>query len=276
VSGDQILDVLPGACLAAGRLLAVLLVPPALLGLALRSLERLITSRLASRLGRRWVLVTGWLGVPVHELSHVAACWLFMHRVERVVLFDPDVRAVSLGRVEHTWSAINPWAQIGRLVIGVAPLIGGAAALIGVTHWLGPGVVLEPPVDPSAGIVATLSGLADELARMAREWWKAPSAPDAGTALWLFLCLCIGSHMAPSRADLTGSLAGLLVLVLVVVGVHLALALGGAEPGDPAAVATVLIAPLVTLLTVALLLVSLCTAVIWLLTWPLPRRVQSG
>jgi hypothetical protein len=269
------LELLPDACLAAARLLAVILVPPALLGLALRSLEQLITSRLASRLGRRWVLITGWLGVPVHELSHVLACWLFMHRVERVVFFDPDPRAASLGRVEHSWAPLNPWAQIGRLVIGVAPLIGGAAALVGLTHWLGPGVVLEPPVDPTAGIIATLSSLAADLGDMARAWWTTPRAPDGRTALWLFLCLSIGSHMAPSRADLTGSLAGLAVLIVAVIGVALALAMGGAQPGDPGTMAAALIAPLVALLSVALVLVSLCAVLVWLLTWPLPPRAPS-
>ena len=56
-------------------------------------LLELTTSRFLAntgRGGRTFFIVTGFLGTPVHELSHAAMCRLFGHRIKRIRLFAPD------------------------------------------------------------------------------------------------------------------------------------------------------------------------------------------
>src|SRR5688572_12226688 len=59
------------------------------LGLVLHWLEWLVQSALVRRFGWQSVLVTGWLGTSVHELSHTVLCPLFGHRIRELALFKP-------------------------------------------------------------------------------------------------------------------------------------------------------------------------------------------
>ena len=62
------MDALRLAALTTLRQALTILGPVAFLALLLHALEKLLSARLVTRLGWRGVLVTGWLGVPVHEL----------------------------------------------------------------------------------------------------------------------------------------------------------------------------------------------------------------
>ena len=99
----------------------------ALLTLLLHLVERRVSRRLSHRFGWRSVLVTGWLGVPLHELSHLAMCWVFRHRIVAYRLFDPDPRTGTLvllsaldnlvkgasGQAVQAWNAANPILKRG-------------------------------------------------------------------------------------------------------------------------------------------------------------------
>ncbi len=109
---------------------ALVLLPMAFFAIAVHWLEHFIQSRLATRFGWRSVLVTGWLGTPIHELSHAAMCLLFRHRIDEIQLFDPDVREGRLGYVRHSYRKGNWFEEAGNVLIGTAPLIGGSVVLM--------------------------------------------------------------------------------------------------------------------------------------------------
>ncbi len=222
-----------------------------LLGLlaALHLLERATGRYLAHQLGWRAVLATGWLGVPLHELAHLAAAILFRHRIVAFSLFDPDPVTGTLGYVRHAYSRRSAWQLLGTFFIGVAPLVAGALAIAALCAWMLPEAdraELALRVSALAGraslgapeLSAALAGLARELAL--RVWearsWLLP--------LQLYLLLCVGSHLAPSRADLLGALPGaLLALALVAAALLLATARGLSLAALPS-----LLAPLALLL----------------------------
>ena len=170
----------------------------------LHAVERLLSDRLQSRFGWRGVLVTGWLGVPVHELSHAAACLLFGHRIERLTLFAPDPRTGRLGSVQHAWDRRNLYQQAGRFFIGIAPLLGGAALLLLLTQLLGPTFAPAPLSNTGSALGDALRGGAAQAGALL----SALAGPDVvargRTWLYLYLCLCVGAHMAPSSTDLRG------------------------------------------------------------------------
>lgn len=240
--------------LCAGLALAGLLGLLALLHLV----ERATGRYLAHQLGWRAVLATGWLGVPLHELSHLAAAAIFRHRIVAYSLFDPDPVTGTLGYVRHAYRRRSAWQLLGTFFIGVAPAVAGGLAIAAVGAWM------LPPTD-RAELLARLAQLPDQathggaelalaLGALARELvvrtWQARS--------WLFplqlyLLVCIASHLAPSRSDLLGALPGGLLATALAAGAVVAASAAGAS----LVALPVLLAPVATLvLLVALLQLS--------------------
>jgi hypothetical protein len=250
----------------------------AVLTLLLHLVERRISRRLAHRFGWRSVLVTGWLGVPLHELSHLALCWVFRHRIVAYRLFDPDPRTGTLGYVQHAYQRRSPYQLVGNFFIGVAPLLAGSLVLLGALALLLPGA--PPPLSTApvpAGLGAQVGhvlGLAGATLARTFTW-----AHLASWQLWVFgaLALCVGTHLSPSRPDLAGGLPGLALLLGGLFGLNVcnrALSLG--PPDLWVRVAAGVAAPLLAVLCVALVLeVVLWLAVEALVRLTAPRRGVS-
>ena len=67
----------------------------------------------------------GIVGTAVHELSHVAMCVLFRHRIVGLKLFSLRPNKSEWGRVSHVWDKGSFYQSAGNFFIGAAPLIGG-------------------------------------------------------------------------------------------------------------------------------------------------------
>jgi len=228
----------------------------ALLAVALHLVERRVSRRLSHRFGWRSVLVTGWLGVPLHELSHLAMCWVFRHRIVAYRLFDPDPRTGTLGYVQHAYQRRSLYQLAGNFFIGVAPLLAGSLVLLGGLALLLPGA--QPPLStepapvgfgPQLSHVVGLAGLT--LGRMVT------LSNLTSWQLWLFLALalCVGAHLSPSCPDLTGALPGLALLLGLLFGLNVVNRAASLWPPELwVRVAAGVISPLLAVLCVALVL----------------------
>lgn len=261
-------DTLLASLEATGAQLVAVLGPLAACAVVLHQLQRVTAARLTTSFGPRAMLGTGWLGVPIHELSHVVACALFMHEIEEVRLFSPSAEDGTLGLVRHRAPAGNPWAEIGRFFIGVAPLIGGSLALWAVARLLLPSAALDAlgrfDVASGSGSVA-FSGLRQGAAAAAS---ILDPAHLRAPAFWLFLYLatCVGVHLAPSRHDLRGAARGALAVVaLLFVANVLARALGVLDPDVVTHVAA-FTTPFVALLVLAAFLSAMVLALVLIVT----------
>jgi hypothetical protein len=264
------------ALLATGAQLALVLGPAAACAVVLHQLERITQTLLVSTFGVRAALVTGWLGVPVHEVSHVVSCMVFMHDIEEVQLFTPNEADGTLGLVRHHAPAGNPWAEVGRFFIGVAPLVGGALALFVVARLLLPADALTrlAAVDLGAAPHATASAWTgfSRGAAAAASLFRLGHLDEPRFWLFLYLTACIGSHLAPSRADLRGAARGAvaLVAVLFVVNLVASLTTGGIDPDAVARVAA-FTTPLVALLVLAVFLSAAILVSVLALTFAVER-----
>lgn len=140
--------------------------------------------------GRRLQLyLFGLPGTIVHEGSHVIACLLFGHRVHHVKWFDPQATDGALGSVEHSYDRDSAYQRVGTIVIGIAPLLAGAAVL-----WIAARLLLEVPV-------ARMADLADLTAVPLWRW-----------VLFAYVSLSVGGSMHLSASDVRGTWRGVLTL----------------------------------------------------------------
>ena len=143
--------------------------------------------------GRRLQLyLFGLPGTIVHEGSHVIACLLFGHRVHHVKWFDPQATDGALGSVEHSYDTSSAYQRVGTIVIGIAPLLAGAAVL-----WIAARLLLDLPVARMAEL-ANLAGLT------AVPLWR--------WALFAYVSLSVGGSMHLSASDVRGTWRGVLTL----------------------------------------------------------------
>ena len=204
-------------------------------GLAIYFLETLTLRSFMKSVGWRGVLWTAWIGTPIHEISHAVVCPVFRHEVLEVKFFDPASDDGTLGYVRHSYDPEKAYQILGNFFIGVAPLIVGAHVLYLVALLLHPeargiqGIVTEnadalSQADAVTERMALLAGTSFELI------WKLIS-PSGFTSLkyWLFLYLsvCIATHMAPSPQDMRNGLPGLLLFSAVLLLANLLASLVG-------------------------------------------------
>lgn len=174
--------------------------------------------------------ITGFLGTPIHELSHAAMCLVFFHRIQKMSLFRIGDDGV-LGYVNHSYHPRNLYQRIGNYFIGVAPILCGGAVLFLVMPHLAPSLYLlfDGYVEDFAYLQLKGFGLAEFFAYafvVLQGMLAALLTFSAdGIGLWVFyiLALCIALHMNLSGADIKGALPALIPLVPTLLIVNLAL-----------------------------------------------------
>jgi hypothetical protein len=279
VSGSWPHDVLWGGLMQTLYQVLYIAGPFFLVGLALHKLEATAQGRLSARFGWKSVLWTGWLGTPIHELSHAAACLLFRHRIERVALFEPDPVSGRLGYVSHSYDAKSVYQVAGNFFIGVAPFLGGSLVLYGLL-WLYAPEAARRALDTDRVAPAVAGG---DLFAAAKALWDETAGVVGGTVrlehlgtlpFWAFLygVLCIGSHLAPSPADYKGAWAGGLILLGILTLFNiLHLAVGG-RPGMVTAVLAATLGPVLGLLVLAAVLSALAAPAVFAVTGAFRKR----
>ena len=160
-------------------------------------------------------LATGFLGTPIHELSHAVFCLLFGHRIKKICLWTAKPQNGNIGYVTHTYRKRNLWHQIGNFFIGIAPIIGGSAVLLILLRLLLP--------DTAASLFSFSHDLPHEKLKMMeallgqvfltlRTLFDPSNFLRFHFYLYLFLAVLIVLHMEISGSDIRSGLWGFLFL----------------------------------------------------------------
>ncbi len=268
-----------------------LLVPLVACAVAIHWFERITQRRLSTRFGWSSVLWTGWLGTPIHETSHLLMCPVFRHRVDEVAFFEPDRKSGRLGYVRHSFREGNWFEEMGNLFIGTAPLMGGSIVLLALLYVFYPDAATAAWEASANSVSSSSQGLPHETEMEAgtsvwqRMWDQTGSMAtqlltDANWTkprwwIFLYLVLCVGSHMAPSQSDYRGSLKGSLIAVAVSLALLALLSLFQVDAKSFSEAVSAVGAPLLTVLALATVLCGLATLVVVILTSVLPVRPAS-
>ena len=239
--------------------------PLLLLGALLFLVQRWTQLSLAKVIGWRGIVYwTGWIGTPIHELSHLVVGKLFGVRITEYRLFSPDPASGVLGFVRYRIPRLRLAELpqiIGTFLMGVAPLFGGALALIGVRTLLVDPAADEPFWRAARTFSATLADapvdamLSDFLALVSESYRPVVANADVPWIwLYVYVSIAIGAHLAPSSADLKGGLRGLVLLLLLGLAANVVAVGAGADPARATETIARLTAPMSTLLGFALAL----------------------
>lgn len=95
---------------------------------------------IAQAFGVKAQLYFGFLGIWIHELSHALFAVLFRHHIidMKLMEYQQTGQNVRLGHVDHSFNKRSVYQVIGNFFIGIGPLIGCSAFLIGLCRWLVP------------------------------------------------------------------------------------------------------------------------------------------
>lgn len=200
-----------------------------LLGLILNFIEDRNIDYLQNGLGRKGILITGIIGVPIHEMSHFLACKLFGHDVEKVELFRPSSSKTDgiLGRVVHSRNKGNVYKMIGDFFIGTAPvIIGSFIVYILIKFYLGSEFAIFNMIiniEESMKMIENLDiikfiihiimvGINTLFLII-----NSPSLFSIKGIILLFAIYSICIHLSLSRADIENSKSAIPVVVLIIV-----------------------------------------------------------
>lgn len=194
-------------------------------GLILYLLARFTRTTYAKTVGWKLdVVATGWIGTPVHELGHALFCLIFRHKIVEMKLFSPNSTDGTIGYVNHSYDKTSIYQRIGNFFIGVGPIIFGAVVLYAALYYLLPNAKeVMASIDAQSQVMAhanqssvgaifdSLKGTAFATLDSLFTW------SNFGHLLfWVFLyiALCVSSHMELSPPDIKGALSGLITIVL--------------------------------------------------------------
>lgn len=170
---------------------------------------------------------TGFIGTPIHELSHALMCVVFRHKIDEIKLFQVDDENGVLGYVRHSYNRKSIYQRVGNYFISVAPIVCGTAVLFLLIKLLLPqtftsmsGYVTAFSTYAKTGLtIQNLSRLISSFVGMAQ---TLIAAYTVGSNFWIFvvLALCIALHQNLSGADIKNSLSALPILILLLVAVN--------------------------------------------------------
>lgn len=179
---------------------------------------------------------TGFIGTPVHELSHALACVVFGHKIVEMRLYSPNSGDGSLGYVNHSYNPKNLYHRIGNFFIGIAPILGGSAVLLLLMRFMVPAVHVEVmgilgSVHLTEGFfsLSTLTAYLAASVEMILAIFNPANLSNVWWWVFVILAIMISSHMELSGADIKGSVSGVITLALLFLAADCILSLVGAS-----------------------------------------------
>ena len=188
------------------------------------ALCRRLFCRIIGPSGPKILLITGFIGTPIHELSHAIMCLLFGHKITEMKLYQPNSEDGVLGYVNSSYNPRNLYHQIGNFFIGVAPIICGSGVLLLLMYFLVPElfeVVLANFTFDISVDTLDFSFVGEFFGALLSTTLAMLSFSNMGNVLWwvfIILAFMIATHMEISPADIkTGAIGFAYSAVLLLV-----------------------------------------------------------
>jgi hypothetical protein len=185
--------------------------PLFLIGYVLHWVSKLRDKALAASVGSRiGMYLTGWIGIPVHEMGHAIFCFIFRHKITEIKFFSLS-EDETLGYVKHEYNPKNSYQKIGNFFIGIAPMLFGAIVIYAALGILLPQYL---PEELSGSIAKT--GW-----EIFKNFFSANNLNDWRFWIFIYISLAVSCHMKLSTADLKGTSSGLITILCLMFLINL-------------------------------------------------------
>ncbi|WKY49162.1 hypothetical protein Q5O24_07585 [Eubacteriaceae bacterium ES3] len=190
-------------------------------GLLLGILEHQTNKNILHSFGKNALLVTGIIGIPIHELSHALTAKIFCHQIKEVKFFQkPDAQGI-MGYVNHSYNSKNIYQQCGNFFIGIAPIFGGSLAISLLVYCFIPdGFIiyingLQQLITTSTPFQIIISEIIKLQFEFLTTIFTLEHFKMLPFYLFLFIAISISRHMSLSFADIKGAFQGLVIILAI-------------------------------------------------------------
>ncbi|GBU25488.1 hypothetical protein R83H12_02131 [Fibrobacteria bacterium R8-3-H12] len=182
-----------------------------LIGFALYFISNLRDKAFAASIGHKAELfLTGWIGVPVHEMGHAVFCFIFRHKITEAKFFSPKEDG-TMGYVRHEFNPKSTYQKIGNFFIGIAPMLFGAVVIYALLGILLPEYLPEE-----------LSGsIAETGWEIFKNFFSFSNFSNLRFWVFIYLSLGIASHLKLSVQDFKGASSGFATLLALIFLINL-------------------------------------------------------
>ncbi|KGK87261.1 M50 family metallopeptidase [Clostridium sp. HMP27] len=201
-----------------------------LVGLLLGVLRNNSIKNFQRSFGTKAVMITGVIGVPIHELSHAIFALLFGHKITRIKLLQkPDEKGV-MGYVQHSYNQGSIYQQVGNFFIGIAPIFGGAFSIIALISFIIPQAynsfinILVKGLHVTVLNKSAIEEIINSYSELVKVIFSFKNFENPYFYVFLFIAICISSHISLSYADIKGAsrgLGGIFLILLVLNALNL-------------------------------------------------------
>ncbi|KEK22213.1 hypothetical protein [Bacillus gaemokensis] len=191
-----------------------------LVGFLLGYLETLTRTYWTRAFGRKGFLLSAWIGVPIHELGHAVMCVLFRHQIVAIQLFPTNTNNGYLGYVKHQYNPKSIYQRIGNFFIGIAPIFSGMIVLILSMYYFVPQSFslfinnLEINTQSPSINIEVIQNIFLSSMLLVKSLFTISNLSTPSFWLFLFIAICISTHIALSKPDIEGSLDGLITIFI--------------------------------------------------------------
>lgn len=212
-----IIDLLIRTCIETVYLTGVVI----LIGLLLGVLRNNSIRNFQRSFGSKALMVTGFIGVPIHELSHAIFALLFGHKITRIKLLQkPDEKGI-MGYVQHSYNQGSIYQQAGNFFIGIAPIFGGAFSIIALIRFIIPQAynsfinILVKSLHVTVLNKSAIEEIINSYSELVKVIFSFENFQNPYFYVFLFIAICISSHISLSSADIKGASRGLWIIFLI-------------------------------------------------------------
>ncbi len=192
-----------------------------LVGLLLGVLRNNSIRNFQRRFGSKALMITGFIGVPIHELSHAIVALLFGHKINKIKLLQkPDENGV-MGYVQHSYNQGSVYQQVGNFFIGIAPIFGGIFSIIALMRYIIPQAyngfinILVKSLHVTVLSKSIIEGIINSYSGLVKVIFSLKNFENPYFYIFLFISICISSHISLSSADIKGASRGLWIIFLI-------------------------------------------------------------
>lgn len=191
-----------------------LLLPMVVIGLGM-SFLCMHSERMIRRIwGWSGIVVTGMIGTPIHECSHLFMALLFGYKIVDVKLFCPVAgkKTGILGYVTYKYRK-NLLCRIGNFFVGIAPMLGGSLVIWFLFQLLLPDMAAGLKNVSIPNSYEAFQGFWQNMELML----QGIEGHVGHLIIFLILLIAVSLHMSISKADLKGAAYGVVFLEIVLV-----------------------------------------------------------